>query len=249
MFVEKYGVDVDEAVKLALLELNTTIDNVQVTVIQEPTKGFLGIGSKLAKVRVELNGLTNSKTQNASSENATESFTAGDTEYEAWLNSYHNHHLDFDTWKAMALGEYAEDPIEKFAQYEREMRPLWDEYYNGLKEIERDWSKLYNSKRYEGKFADMFETACLRNIELYKKMSQAEIEHGETPPPNAPAFKRLAMLYEKQGLYEEAVLVCRDALDSGAYGDKMANRFERMIKKLNRAPSADEQQLIDTYRM
>ena len=168
---------------------------------------------------------------------------ADDTAYEAWLNSYQNHHLDFDTWKSMALGEYAEDPIEKYAQYEREMRPLWAEYYNG------DWPKLYNSKRYEGKFADMFEAACLRNIELYKKMSQAEIEHGETPPPNAPAFKRLAMLYEKQGLYEEAVLVYRDALDNCAYGDKMANRLERMIKKLNREPSVDEQQLIDTYRM
>lgn len=185
-------------------------------------------------------------TENAS---CNDSFARGDTEYEAWLNSYQNHHLDFDTWKSMALGEYAEDPIEKYAQYEREMRPLWDEYYNDLKEIERDWSKLYNSKRYEGKFADMFETACLRNIELYKKMSQAEIEHGETPPPNAPSFKRLAMLYEKQGLYEEAVLVCRDALDNGAYGDKMASRFERMIKKSNREPSADERQLIDKYRM
>lgn len=185
-------------------------------------------------------------TENAS---CNDSFARGDTEYEAWLNSYQNHHLDFDTWKSMALSKYAEDPIEKYAQYEREMRPLWDEYYNDLKEIERDWSKLYNSKRYEGKFADMFETACLRNIELYKKMSQAEIEHGETPPPNAPAFKRLAMLYEKQGLYEEAVLVCRDALDNGAYGGKMANRFERMIKKSNCEPSADERQLIDKYRM
>lgn len=190
----------------------------------------------------------NSKVKKFPPTESNDSSARGNTEYEAWLNSYQNHHLDFDTWKSMALGEYAEDPIEKYAQYEREMRPLWDEYYNNLKEIERDWSKLYNSKRYEGKFADMFETACLRNIELYKKMSQAEIEHGETPPPNAPAFKRLAMLYEKQGLYEEAVLVCRDALDNCAYGDKMANRLERMIKKLNREPSAGERQLIDKYR-
>lgn len=171
-----------------------------------------------------------------------------DTEYEAWLNSYKNHHLDFDTWKSMSLAEYAEDPLDKFAEYEQEMRPLWDKYLNDLNKIEKAWSRLYNSKQYTGAVADMLETACLRNIELYKKISQAENERGGTPPPNAPAFKRLAMLYEKQGLYEEAVLVCRDALDNGAHGDKMVNRFERMIKKINREPSADERQLIDRYR-
>ncbi|MDR1796075.1 MAG: protein jag [Clostridiales Family XIII bacterium] len=52
-YSEKYGQDVDEAVRLALDELNLTEDQVMVTVLEEPTKGFLGLGSKLAKVRVE----------------------------------------------------------------------------------------------------------------------------------------------------------------------------------------------------
>lgn len=52
-FSEKWGKDVDEAVRLALIDLNLTIDDVVVKVLEEPTKGFFGIGSKLAKVRVE----------------------------------------------------------------------------------------------------------------------------------------------------------------------------------------------------
>ncbi len=52
-FCEKYGTDVDEAVRLALLDLNLTIDDVDVTVLEESSRGFFGIGSKLAKVRVE----------------------------------------------------------------------------------------------------------------------------------------------------------------------------------------------------
>ncbi len=52
-FSEKYGTDVEEAVNLALLDLNLTIDEVDVTVLEEPSRGFFGIGSKLAKVRVE----------------------------------------------------------------------------------------------------------------------------------------------------------------------------------------------------
>lgn len=49
---EKWGVDVDTAVDLALKELKLTRDEVEVEVLEESSNGFLGIGSKLAKVRV-----------------------------------------------------------------------------------------------------------------------------------------------------------------------------------------------------
>ena len=52
-FSEKWGKDIDEAVELALKDLKLTRDEVTVQVLEEPSKGFLGIGSKLAKVRVE----------------------------------------------------------------------------------------------------------------------------------------------------------------------------------------------------
>lgn len=53
-YSEKWGKDVDEAVRLALEDLGATEDQIQVTVIEEPSKGFLGLGAKLAKVKVEL---------------------------------------------------------------------------------------------------------------------------------------------------------------------------------------------------
>lgn len=52
-YSEKWGTDVDAAVKLALDDLKLTIDEVDVTVLEQPSRGFFGIGSKLAKVRVE----------------------------------------------------------------------------------------------------------------------------------------------------------------------------------------------------
>lgn len=52
-YSEKWGTDVDTAVKLALDDLGLTIDEVDVKVLEEPSRGFFGIGSKLAKVRVE----------------------------------------------------------------------------------------------------------------------------------------------------------------------------------------------------
>ena len=53
-FVEKIGKTVDEAVKMALQELNTTEENVEIEVLEDPTKGLLGIGAKPALVRVSV---------------------------------------------------------------------------------------------------------------------------------------------------------------------------------------------------
>ncbi len=52
-FSEKWGKDVKTATELALKDLKCSIEDVKVTVLEEPSKGFLGIGSKLALVRVE----------------------------------------------------------------------------------------------------------------------------------------------------------------------------------------------------
>jgi spoIIIJ-associated protein len=52
-YSEKWGKDVEEATKLALADLKISEQEAEVTVLEQPTKGFLGIGAKLAKVRVE----------------------------------------------------------------------------------------------------------------------------------------------------------------------------------------------------
>ena len=50
--IEKSAKTVEEAVNEALAELNVTKDNVDIEVLEEPTKGLLGIGAKPALVRV-----------------------------------------------------------------------------------------------------------------------------------------------------------------------------------------------------
>ena len=50
---EKWGNDVGTAVELALAELKCSRDEVEVTVLEQPSRGFFGIGAKLALVRVE----------------------------------------------------------------------------------------------------------------------------------------------------------------------------------------------------
>jgi len=62
---EKWGVDVDTAVDLALKELKISREDADIEVLEESSNGFLGIGSKLARVRV-----TARETEPASSKKA-----------------------------------------------------------------------------------------------------------------------------------------------------------------------------------
>jgi len=52
-WVEKTAKTIDEAVEMALKELNLTKDNVDIEILEQPNKGLFGlIGTRLAKVRV-----------------------------------------------------------------------------------------------------------------------------------------------------------------------------------------------------
>ena len=53
---EKWGVDVETAVDLALRELRIDREDAEIEVLEESSNGFLGIGSKLARVRVTAKG-------------------------------------------------------------------------------------------------------------------------------------------------------------------------------------------------
>lgn len=61
-YSEKWGNSVDEAVALALKDLKLTIDEVDVEILEEPTKGILGLGRKPGLVRVTKKGTTAEKT-------------------------------------------------------------------------------------------------------------------------------------------------------------------------------------------
>lgn len=45
-FSEKWGTSIEEAVDLALADLKLGRDEVEVIVLEQPSKGFFGIGSK-----------------------------------------------------------------------------------------------------------------------------------------------------------------------------------------------------------
>lgn len=71
-----------------------------------------------------------------------------------------------------------------------------------------------------------------------KKWSALAVEYcGGTDNPTldaVPLYKRLSIIYEKQGKYDEAIQVCRDAIAKGLTDDKMQGGFESRIEKLEK---------------
>ncbi|EGL82061.1 Tetratricopeptide TPR_1 repeat-containing protein [Caldalkalibacillus thermarum TA2.A1] len=98
---------------------------------------------------------------------------------------------------------------------------------------------------------------CKLSIELYPEFEKAQIEEDlqliknayhfnpeemdkclkeyKYTKPRVPAFERLAIIYEKQGKYKEAIDICDKALEYGLH-DKTKGGFEarknRLLKKM-----------------
>lgn len=138
-----------------------------------------------------------------------------------------------------------------FSHYDCNIRqPATDKYYTEMHQIEAMWAVMYNLKSYSGDKAAKIELLCKQNLISLEMMCDEQKKNGfdSSVPPNVPAFKRLAMLYEKQERFDEAISICVSAIKIGATSDgskgTMYGRLARMIKKAGRKPNKEELDLL-----
>lgn len=121
--------------------------------------------------------------------------------------------------------------------YNNDLNAKSSKYFSTLQEIESMWSVMYNLKLMSGEKADAFEIKCKENIvELYDMLDASKkAKFDSSVPPSVPAYIRLAMLYERQERYQDAINICVDAIKAGAIDDgskgKMYGRLARLIRK------------------
>lgn len=72
---------------------------------------------------------------------------------------------------------------------------------------------------------------CWQNIDEFKDVCEQCKKYNQSIPLGAPAFERLAIIYERQGRYEEAIAVCVEAIDCGIEDTKYNQRIARLVKK------------------
>ena len=168
------------------------------------------------------------------------------TEYDNWLNFLDKGGTS-EEWKALKKQngwKFKRDPVNKQLKFEKEFRPIFNEYYASLQKIKKDWSVMYNLKDYSGKRAERFERECLHNIAVYKLMYSIETKYGEGHLTEVEGYKRLAMLYERQGNFEKTASICKEAILFGNL-EGMKGRLASAIKKAGRTPTAEELLLIE----
>ena len=163
------------------------------------------------------------------------------SEHDNWLDFLSTGGTSEEWTKLISINNwhFKEDSYEK---YQKEVKNVADNYYYLLQLIQREWSVLYNLKDYNGKKANEFEKMCFNGINYYIEMRKIDLKYDEKTPLNVPAFTRLAMLYEKQGEYEKAAFICKEAC---VLGIDERSRLVRMLKKAGRTPTAEESALID----
>lgn len=165
------------------------------------------------------------------------------TEYSNWLDFIDCGGTDkeWERLKAENGWRFRESAEEKYERYLLEVKEVADRYYMQMDEIQKEWSVIYNIGVYTGRLADNIERKCIANIADFKEMKRINKKHRQSTPTNIPAFRRLAMLYEKQGRYEEAINVCKEAY---SFGMDERGRMASMIKKAKRNPAPDEAEIL-----
>ncbi len=149
---------------------------------------------------------------------------------------------EWERLKAVNRWRFPESSVDVLERYEKEVRPFADRYFRQMQEIEHEWSALYNLGAYNSTLAFNLERKCIANIADYTEMRRIDRKYGKKTATNIPAFRRLAMLYEKQGRFEDSVAVCKHAWSLGM---DERSRMVRMIKKAGRTATADELKLLE----
>lgn len=108
-------------------------------------------------------------------------------------------------------------------------------YMNSRANVILGWKELNNN--YFGEEAKTYENLCTKNIsQYYTWIKEEKKDKNFKLPTQVDAFKYLAMLYEKQGRYKEAISICDEAIAAGATYDGtkngMAGRKNRLAKKV-----------------
>lgn len=145
--------------------------------------------------------------------------------------------------------------MKKHDEYDKMMarwKPIVDKHYHLMQETEKLYSEATKAKQVDGHLVQRVIELCQQDICLEEQFRQyelekiqADIDMGYTDQSSSPrklacytSFKRLAIIYEKQQRYEDAIAVCQCAIEAGRLDDgtkgQMPGRMANLQKKLEK---------------
>lgn len=150
---------------------------------------------------------------------------------------------------------------EKYEAVEKKWKTLVDRHYKLMEEIGVAYTVANNLSLPNSAEMECVVNLCKKDIELAEGFKQYWSEHNQAmirtefcdsadisnALPNYPSFKRLAIIYERQKRYDEAIAVCQRAIYLGFSNDgtegQMPGRIARLLRKKGKTavklPEAD----------
>lgn len=130
---------------------------------------------------------------------------------------------------------------------DQELQNLERQHYLLNEKNEENYSVLYNLGIVDGPEMQKLMNDCIGDIACASRLSELWRKYN-TPIYSYPAFKRMSIIYEKQGNYESAALMCVQALrlgftDDGTKGG-MRGRLARLVRKSGMTVDAETRQLM-----
>ena len=104
---------------------------------------------------------------------------------------------------------------------------------------------LYYKQREKGpEYLQKCITCCLKDIQILSAFkSEWNKKYGDAEKLKIPSLTRLAIIYEKQGLIQEAINICQKALELGFINDGTKSGFQGRLERLQRKLEKQQEEL------
>lgn len=112
-----------------------------------------------------------------------------------------------------------------------EYQKAMNKYFGNIEKIKNNSSVLYNLGVIDGSEMDDLIKLCKTNIEEFRTACTYWQKYGEETPPSAPAYERLAIIYERQKEYQKAIDISVVAIKDGLDPTEYNKRIARLVRK------------------
>lgn len=139
---------------------------------------------------------------------------------------------------------YGSNDLDDYFKIEKKYSKILDQHFKNIEKIKMLYTVANNLSLPDSPEMQKVINLCLDDIALApqiynycKEMANHYNDNLDNHLFNYVSFQRLAIIYEKQGEYQKAIDICRQAIELGFYKDgtagQMPGRMARLIKKLN----------------
>lgn len=134
-----------------------------------------------------------------------------------------------------------DEGMDRYARLQPLVTKTWNEYAANMFQIEELWKSLVKEQFSSREHKDRLWGLCQKGMELAWKWLEAEHKQEPSlkPAPHLPCYTRAIMLLEKEGRFDQAIVLCDQALhwtDNAEWYAKKKDGFLKRLAKQDHGP-------------